>query len=54
MNPAIKLPNSCRFYKNGDENDVVTDGEYEMIFTPSTEGFTPYETAIRIKTRSSE
>ena len=47
------LPSGWAF-KNGDENDIVTDGEYEMIFTPSTEGFTPYETAIRIKTRSSE
>lgn len=41
-------------FKKGSDSDVVADAEYEMIFTPSTEGFTPYETAIRIKTRSSE
>lgn len=41
-------------FKKGSDSDVVADAEYEMIFTPSTEGFTPFETTIKIKTRSSE
>ena len=41
-------------FKNGSDSDVVADAEYAMIFTPSAEGFTPFETTIKIKTRSSE
>lgn len=47
------LPSGWAF-KNGSDSDVVADAEYAMIFTPSTEGFTPFETTIKIKTRSSE
>lgn len=45
------LPSGWAF-KNGDENDVVTDGEYALVFTASSEGYTPFETTVEIKIRS--
>lgn len=47
------LPSGWAF-KNGNESDVVTDGEYVFVFTPSSEGYTPLETTVKIKTRSQE
>lgn len=47
------LPSGWAF-KNEDAGAAIADGEYLLVFTPTTEGYTPFESTVTIKTRSPE